>query len=331
MPSGRLLRQVLSAIGRRPVAWVTAVLLAALGLGALGLAAISFWSLRPYVARAAIGPEASVLLAAHAPAAETEALRNSLEQLGTVASARFLSRDAALADLAARTPSDREAIDQLAVNPLPDAIVVTFRPWAAPDAIESTAAAIRKMPRVDAVELDVGWYRKVRALLRLVVPGAGFLGAAFLVHAVGWMLVAVTLSAPIDSGRVQLLWLLGADDRMIRRTPVAAGALTALVAAAVALLVTRAGCGIDRPAVCRPGPAAVACAQLGGRLPGRGDVGWCPDRIGPGQGPAAGDPDRGRRLERILNVCTHSLQYAYRRGVLSSIAEVNRIAARGSK
>jgi cell division transport system permease protein len=241
MPSGRLLRQVLSAIGRRPVAWVTAVLLAALGLGALGLAAISFWSLRPYVARAAIGPEASVLLAAHAPAAETEALRNSLEQLGTVASARFLSRDAALADLAARTPSDREAIDQLAVNPLPDAIVVTFRPWAAPDAIESTAAAIRKMPRVDAVELDVGWYRKVRALLRLVVPGAGFLGAAFLVHAVGWMLVAVTLSAPIDSGRVQLLWLLGADDRMIRRTPVAAGALTALVAAAVALLVTRAG------------------------------------------------------------------------------------------
>jgi cell division transport system permease protein len=193
------------------------------------------------VARAAIGLEASVLLAAHAPAAETEALRNSLEQLGTVASARFLSRDAALADLAARTPSDREAIDQLAVNPLPDAIVVTFRPWAAPDAIESTAAAIRKMPRVDAVELDVGWYRKVRALLRLVVPGAGFLGAAFLVHAVGWMLVAVTLSAPIDSGRVQLLWLLGADDRMIRRTPVAAGALTALVAAAVALLVTRAG------------------------------------------------------------------------------------------
>jgi cell division protein FtsX len=97
------------------------------------------------------------------------------------------------------------------------------------------------MPRVEAVELDVGWYRKFRASLRLVLAGAGFLGAAFLVHAVGWMLVAVTLSAPIGSGRVQLLGLLGADDRMIRRTPVAAGALTALVAAAVALAIARAG------------------------------------------------------------------------------------------
>jgi cell division protein FtsX len=207
----------------------------------LALAAISFWSLRPYLEQAAIGPEASVLLATHATPAETEALRNSLARLATVASTRFFPRDAALADLAARTPADREAIDQLSANPLPDAVVVTFRPGAAPEAIESAAATMRKMPRVDAVELDLGWYRKYRALLRLVVPGAGFLGTAFLIHAVGWMLVAVTLSAPIDPARVQLLWLLGADDRMIRRTPVAAGALTALVAAALALAMTRAG------------------------------------------------------------------------------------------
>jgi cell division protein FtsX len=240
-PSGRLGRQVLSAIGRRPVAWLAAVSLAALGLGALLLAAIAIWSLRPYAGRVLIAPQASVMLAASTSSAEADALRRSLAQLAAVASTRFVARDAALADLASRAAADRQAIEQLATNPLPDAVVVTFSADASVDAIESAAAVIGKMPHVDAVELDVGWYRKLRALLRLAVVGAGFLGAAFVLHAVGWLLVAVTLSAPIDSGRVQLLWLLGADDRAVRRTPVAAGALTALVAAALALLVARAG------------------------------------------------------------------------------------------
>jgi cell division transport system permease protein len=240
-PAGGRFSQALSLIGRRPFAWLGAVVLTGLALGVVLLAAIVLWSLRPLAERASVAPEATVTVAPGATAADVEALRVSLQQLPPVAATRFVSRDAALAQLASRTPADREAISQLAANPLPDVVVVTFRPDAAPEAIESSAAVIRKMARVDAVDVDVGWFRKLRAIGRLaVVAGAAALGALAL-HAGAWLIAAVAVSGPIDPHRVRLLWTLGADDRGVRRAPVAAAAVTALAAAGVALTAARAG------------------------------------------------------------------------------------------
>ena len=240
-PTDGAWRGALGAIGRRPAAWLAAVLLAGLALGAELLAAISFWSLRPLAEQVSIAPEATVALATGVAASESDALRASLSQLPAVAATRFVPRAAALAQIAARTPADRDAISQLAGNPLPDVLVVTFRPQVDPDVIESTAAVIRKMARVDGVEIDLGWYRKFRALARLGAVVTVVVLAAIAIQAVGWLLVAVAVSAPIDARRVQLLWQLGVDDRGVRGAPVAAAALTSLAAAVVALTAARAG------------------------------------------------------------------------------------------
>jgi len=240
-PTGSRWRQALGAIGRRPVAWAVAAVVAGLALGAVLLVAIACWSLRPLVEQGPIAPQATVIVAGGANPAEVDALRSSLSLLPTVAATKFVSHDAALAQIASRTPADRDAIGQLAANPLPDVIVLTFRSNSAPDAIESTAGAIRKMAHVDAVELDLGWYRKFWALARVGVAVSLAAIAALVVHAAGWLAVAVTVSAPIDARRVQLLWLLGADDRGVRRAPVAAAALTAVAVAAVALVAARVG------------------------------------------------------------------------------------------
>jgi len=240
-PTGSRWRQALGAIGRRPVAWAVAAVVAGLALGAVLLVAIACWSLRPLVEQGPIAPQATVIVAGGANPAEVDALRSSLSLLPTVAATKFVSHDAALAQIASRTPADRDAIGQLAANPLPDVIVLTFRSNSAPDAIESTAGAIRKMAHVDAVELDLGWYRKFWALARVGVAVSLAAIAALVVHAAGWLAVAVTVSAPIDARRAQLLWLLGADDRGVRRAPVAAAALTAVAVAAVALVAARVG------------------------------------------------------------------------------------------
>ena len=240
-PTGNRWRQALGAIGRRPVAWAVAAVVASLALGAVLLVAIACWSLRPLVEQGPIAPQATVIVAGGANPAEVDALRSSLSLLPTVAATKFVSHDAALAQIASRTPADRDAIGQLAANPLPDVIVLTFRSNSAPDAIESTAGAIRKMAHVDAVELDLGWYRKFWALARVGVAVSLAAIAALVVHAAGWLAVAVTVSAPIDARRAQLLWLLGADDRGVRRAPVAAAALTAVAVAAVALVAARVG------------------------------------------------------------------------------------------
>lgn len=240
-PAGGFFSQALTLIGRRPFTWLGGVLLAGLALGALLLVAITLWSLRPVAERASVAPEATVTVASGATPADVEALRASLQQLPPVVAARFVSRDAALAQLASRSPADREAIGQLAANPLPDVVIVTFRPDAAPGAIESSAAAMRKMSRVEAVEVDVGWFRKLRAIARLGAVVCVAAIGALAVHASAWLTVAVAVSAPIDPHRVRLLWVLGADDRSVRRGPVAAAAVTALAAAGVALVVARAG------------------------------------------------------------------------------------------
>ncbi len=231
----------MAGIGRRPLAWLMTALVAGLALGAVLLLAVALWSLWPLAQGASIAPQATVVLGAGAAPAETDALRGSLSLLPTVAAARLISRDAALAQVAARTPADRDAIGQLPVNPLPDVVVLTFRQGAAPEAIESTAAVIRKMAHVDGVELELGWYRKLRALARIGGVASVVVMGMLAAHAIGWLLVAITLSTPIDARRTQLLWLLGADDRAVRRAPVTAAALTALVVALIALVAARAG------------------------------------------------------------------------------------------
>jgi cell division transport system permease protein len=240
-PTGSRWREALESIGRRPVAWVAAVLVAGLALGAVLLAAIAGWSLRPLVERSSIAPEVTVVLAAGASQAEVDGLRNALSLLPSVSATRFVSRDAALAQIASRTPADRDAIGRLAGNPLPDVVVISFRADASPDAIESTAAAIKKMARVDAVDVDLAWYRKLWALGRIGLGGSLTVAVALVLHAAGWLMVAVALSGPIDARRAQLLWLLGADDRAVRRAPVTAAGLTALAVAAIALVCARAG------------------------------------------------------------------------------------------
>src|SRR6267378_8622874 len=200
-PTGSRWRQALGAIGRRPVAWAVAVIVAGLALGAVLLVAIACWSLRPLVEQGPIAPQATVIVAGGANPAEVDALRNSLSLLPTVAATKFVSHDAALAQIASRTPADRDAIGQLAANPLPDVIVLTFRSNSAPDAVEFTAGAIRKMAHVDAVELDLGWYRKFWALARVGVAVSLAAIAALVVHAAGWLAVALTVSAPIDARR----------------------------------------------------------------------------------------------------------------------------------
>jgi cell division protein FtsX len=235
--TGGSVRAAMQVIGRRPFAWCAAVLAAALSLSALLLAAAGAQVLRPWIDQGGLPVHATVMLAAGV--ADSDALRKSMARLPVVASVSFVSRDAALARLAARSAADRDAIAQLAVNPLPDSYVVEFRADVEAADIESAATAMRKMPRVDGVQLDLGWYRKLRSTLRLAAGGALALAALVAINAFGWLLAVIALCARIDERQVRLLNLLGADQRTLRKPAVVAGALSAFVAAAAAIALAR--------------------------------------------------------------------------------------------
>lgn len=240
-PTASAWRQAAAALGRRPLAWAGAVVLAGLAWGASLLIVMAALSLRPLLERGTLAPTATAVLAAAASPAEADAAAASMRQLPAVLEVRLVPRDAALAQIAQRSAADREAVGQLAANPLPDVLVVTFRPAAGPDAVEATAAASRKVARVEQVTLDLGWYRKLWALGQVGLTAGALIAGAVLLQAVVWLLVAVCLSADLPPGRVRLLWLLGADDRRLRRAPMLGAAWTALACAAVALASARAG------------------------------------------------------------------------------------------
>ncbi len=238
-PSGGALRRAMAVIGAAPFQWCGAVLACGVGLGAIVLAAIVGFSARGLLEQGGIAAQASVLIAANASRPDADALRASLLRLEPVTSATFVSRDAALAQIAARSAADREAIGQLAANPLPDAFTVMFRADAPADLIEACAGTMRKLPHVDAVQLDLSWYRKLRAGLRVARLGTEALLALSLASALGWWMVALALCVRIDAAEVALLRLLGADDRLIRRPAFVAGALTGFAVSLVALCAAR--------------------------------------------------------------------------------------------
>lgn len=229
------------AIGRRPLAWCVAVLAASVSLAALLLAAGSAQALWPWISQGGLPAQATVVLAPGT--ADSDALRASLSRVAGVASIGFVSRDAALARLAARSAADRDAIAQLAVNPLPDSYVIEFRPDAEAADIEAGAAVIRKLPRVDTVQLDLGWYRKLRAGIRLGSVAVQAVLALVAAHALLWLLAAIALCAHVDVHRARILSLLGADARAIGAAAGWGGMVTALAVAAVSIGLARLGAG----------------------------------------------------------------------------------------
>ena len=218
-------------IGARPLAWMGLVASSGCLLAVLLLAALAAWNLRPLVGRA--GPQATVFVSPSATPSDVGALRQTLARLEHAGAVRFVGRDAALADIVHRAPLAASALSDLKDNPLPDAFVVSFEAGAEPEAIEASLAAVRRANAVDGVQADLGWYRKLFALARAGRRIALPLAVVAALLAAGWWWIASTAWVRIDAAETRLLWLLGAEDRSIRRPSVFAGALTALASALV--------------------------------------------------------------------------------------------------
>lgn len=128
-----------------------------------------------------------------------------------------------------------EVIESLPRNPFPDAFVV-LPAGEAPELLEAMRAEFAKYPRVEHVQLDSAWVRKLDALLRLarltVMLLAGVLGVA---------LVAITfntirLQILTQEAEIEVSRLLGATDAFIRRPFYYFGALQGLAGGLVAWL-----------------------------------------------------------------------------------------------
>jgi cell division transport system permease protein len=188
--------------------------------------------------KVSVDPQLTVFLARDAAKTDVAAVETRLKGARGVRAVRFVSRDAALADLG--RAGLEEVIASLPQNPLPDAFVVTLSA-SDPVLADRLELDFKSLPKVAYVQADSAWVRRLDALLRL-----GRTGVVLLAGLLGIALVAVTfntirLQILTQRDEIELCRLIGATHAYIRRPFFYLGSLLGLLGGLAALGIVVAG------------------------------------------------------------------------------------------
>lgn len=179
-------------------------------------------------------PQISVFMAANAERAAVTDIGLRLDKHGGVKHVQFLPREETLTRMKAK-PGLRDVIEALPANPFPDAFVITATDERL-EAMEKLAVELRQWPRVEHVQLDSAWVRRLDALLKFGRTAVILLGALL-----GGGLMAISFSIIrmqllTHRAEIEVSRLLGATDGFIQRPFLYYGVLLGLGGAIVAWL-----------------------------------------------------------------------------------------------
>jgi len=171
-------------------------------------------------------PQISIFMAMDAGQADVAAVDRRLRAHPEVGRVDFIARDQALARLK-RSAGLADVLADLERNPLPDAFVVTARNND-PLTLEALRDQAARWPKVEHVQLDAEWARRLDAAL-----GVGRLLVTLLAALLALALVAVTfntirLQILTRRDEIEVSKLIGATNPFIRRPFLYLGALQGL-------------------------------------------------------------------------------------------------------
>ena len=203
----------------------------ALALPAGGYALLA--NLQAVAARFALEPQLSVFLDSELKPAERETLEKSLRGDPRAGAVRFVSKNAALAELS-KTEGIAEVVAALNQNPLPDALVIKLREGQ-PEHLDTYANELRKRPGVTHVQADSGWARRLAALIEIGRLAIGVLGLLLSAGMVAITFNTIRLQVLTQREEIDVARLLGATDAFIRRPFFYLGALQGVAGGGVGL------------------------------------------------------------------------------------------------
>lgn len=191
---------------------------------------------QPVVREIPISPEMTIFMKQDAKLEQAQALtaaiRKDFEPL--LAQARLVSNEQALRQLKGN-PTWADALAVLPSNPLPHAIVLTLHE--APDLAaraDTLAQELQSRPGVDSVLLDSEWVQRLEAILRFIRIGLWILMAGVGVVVIATVFNTVRLQALSQREEIAVARLVGATEAFVRRPFLYMGALTGLLASALA-------------------------------------------------------------------------------------------------
>ena len=176
----------------------------------------------------------SVYLDTGAGAADARRITDEIAARDDVGEARLVTPDEGLEEFK-RLSGFGDALKALPGNPLPFAIIVRpVRGFDGPVAVDGLAGDLRSIKRVDVVQVDTAWVRRLQAILdvlRRIVEVAATLFAVGVLAVVG-----NTIRLDINSRRdeIEVTKLVGGSNAFVRRPFLYAGFWYGLAGALVA-------------------------------------------------------------------------------------------------
>ena len=176
-------------------------------------------------------PEISLFLAQEATPDLRQTLETGLHQIPEVATLRFISKEAAVQELAENGWGD--VLQGLSTNPLPDAYVIGLN-TDSPEIFESVRTQLQALPGVALVQVDAAWVRRLAALIGLgqtALAGLGLLlGIALVIITFNTIRLMILTQRP----EIEVSRLLGATDALISRPFYWLGALQGFLGGLIA-------------------------------------------------------------------------------------------------
>ncbi len=184
-------------------------------------------------------PQISIFLAKDASPADISEIGSRLKRSPLVKHSRFVSKDEAL-EAFKKDAEFSDIATSLGKNPLPDAFIVLSRENSA-QTLESLHKAMQAWPKVEHVQLDSNWARRLDSFLKL-----GHIATVILALLFGLALVFITfntirLQILTQKDEIEVAKLIGATNTFIRRPFLYLGALQGLAGGIAAWFIIAAG------------------------------------------------------------------------------------------
>lgn len=183
-------------------------------------------------------PQISIFMAANSDRRAAAEIESRLGKYEGVKQVRFVAREETLTRMKAN-PGLRDVIEALPANPFPDAFVVTATDDR-PEAMEKLAVEFRQWPRVEHVQLDSAWVRRLDALLKLGRTAVMLLGVLLGTGLIAISFNIIRMQVLTQRAEIEVSQLLGATDAFIQRPFLYYGVLLGLGGGIVAWLLVGA-------------------------------------------------------------------------------------------
>jgi len=229
------LRESLVRLARQPFATGLNVIVIGIALSLPVGFYLGIDNLQAFSRQLSSDPQVSIFMAMDAGQSDVSAVERRLRAHPEVGRVDFIAREQALAKLK-RSAGLADVLADLERNPLPDAFVVTARSND-PATLEALRDQAARWPKVEHVQLDAEWARRLDAAL-----GVGRMLVTLLALLLALALVAVTfntirLQILTRRDEIEVSKLIGATNPFIRRPFLYLGALQGLAGGCAAWVI----------------------------------------------------------------------------------------------